>query len=60
METKLWEFTFSKEDVETLFGKPISDGEWNIIVDELYNNDELYKNTTDFIIEIVKDAITIE
>jgi len=60
MEIKVWEISYSKEDIENWFNKPISEGEWNIIVDELYNNDELYKNTTDFIIEIVKDAITIE
>ena len=43
MEIKIWEISYSREDLESEFGKPISDGEWNIIVDELYNNDALYE-----------------
>ena len=57
METKIWEYSFAKEDVETLLGKPITDGEWNIIVDELYNNDGLYDETTQYVIEIVKRVL---
>lgn len=43
MEIKVWEISYSREDLESEFGKAISDGEWNIIVDELYNNDDLYQ-----------------
>ena len=43
MEIKIWEVSYSREDLESEFGKAISDGEWNIIVDELYNNDDLYE-----------------
>jgi len=57
METKIWEITYSKEDVENYFGKPITDGEWNIIADELYNNEELYDLITGKVIEIAKAAI---
>ena len=42
METKIWDMSFSREDIEVLLGPAVSDGEWNIIVDELYNNDNLY------------------
>jgi hypothetical protein len=43
MEIKIWEVSYSRQDLESEFGKAISDGEWNIIVDELYNNDALYE-----------------
>ena len=57
METKIWEITYSKEDVENYLGKPISEGEWNIIVDELYNNDGLYNEVNEYIIQIVENAL---
>ncbi len=57
METKLWEYTFSKEDVETLLGKPLTDGEWNIIVDELYNNDGQYDETTKYVLQVVENVL---
>jgi hypothetical protein len=53
MEIKIWEISYSKEDIESWFGKAISEGEWNIIVDELYNNDELYEKTNKLIMGIV-------
>lgn len=43
MEIKIWEVSYSREDLETEFSQVITDGEWNIIVDELYNNDALYE-----------------
>ena len=57
METKIWEYSFAKEDVETLLGKPVSDGEWEIIVDELYNNDELYNALTTLAIDVAKSVL---
>jgi hypothetical protein len=57
METKIWEYSFAKEDVETLLKKPITDGEWNNIVDELYNNDELYNALTTLAMDVAKDVL---
>lgn len=57
METKVWDNSYTKEDVETLLGKLLSDGEWNIIADELYNNEELYDLITGKVYEIAKEAI---
>lgn len=57
MEIKVWDNTFTKEDVEALLGRPLSDGEWNIIADELYNDDELYDLISAKIYEIAKAAI---
>ena len=57
METKIWEYSFAKEDVETLLGKPITDGEWNIVVDELYNNDGLYNKIQAEVLKIATEAI---
>jgi hypothetical protein len=57
METKVWENSYTKEDIETLLGKPLTDGEWNIIADELYNNDKLYELITTEVMKIVYEAI---
>lgn len=57
MELKVWDNTFTKEDVEALLGRPFSDGEWNIIADELYNSDELYDLIAAKVYEIAKEAI---
>ena len=57
METKIWEYSFAKEDVETLLAKPITNGEWNIIVDELYNNDELYNSLTTLAMDVARDVL---
>lgn len=57
MEIKVWENSYTKEDVETLLGKALSEGEWNIIADELYNNEELYDLITSKVYEIAKEAI---
>jgi len=42
MESKIWDCSFSQEDIEVIIGRAVTEGEWNIIVDELYNNDTLY------------------
>ena len=57
METKIWDCSFSREDVEVSIGKALTDGEWNIVVDELYNNDELYNALQEIVITIVKEAL---
>lgn len=57
METKVWDNSYTKEDVETLLSRPLTDGEWNIIADELYNNDELYDLITGKVYEIATAAI---
>ena len=35
MEIKIWEVSYSREDLESELRKQISDGEWNILIDEL-------------------------
>lgn len=57
METKIWDCSFSQEDIEVLLGRALTDGEWNIVVDELYNNDELYNALQEIVITIVKEAL---
>jgi hypothetical protein len=57
MELKVWENSYTKEDIETLLGKPLTDGEWNIIADELYNSDTLYELITTEVMKIVYEAI---
>jgi hypothetical protein len=57
METKVWENSYTKEDIETLLGKPLSDGEWNSIADELYNSDTLYELITTEVMKIVYEAL---
>ncbi len=57
METKIWEYSISKEDIEVIFNKQISDGEWNIVVDELYNNDYLYQSITDLVTKLANNVL---
>lgn len=57
MELKVWDNSYTKDDVEVLLGRPLSEGEWNIIADELYNNEELYDLITGKVYEIAKEAI---
>ena len=57
MELKVWENSYTKEDIETLLGKPLTDGEWNIIADELYNSDTLYEMITTEVMNIVQAAL---
>jgi hypothetical protein len=60
METKIWDMSLSQQDIETLIGRQILDGEWNIVVDELYNNDVLYDTINKMVYEIARDAIGLE
>ena len=57
METKIWDCSFSREDIEVLLGAAVSDGEWNIIVDELYNNDNLYNKLQTEVLKVARAAI---
>ena len=57
METKIWDMSFAQEDIELLLGRALSEGEWNIIVDELYNNDGLYDAIKTKVMKVVLSAI---
>jgi hypothetical protein len=57
METKVWENSYTREDIEVLLGKTLTDGEWEIVVDELYNSDKLYEFITTEVMNIVQDAL---
>ncbi len=57
METKIWDMSFSREDIEVLLGAAVSDGEWNIIVDELYNSDNLYNKIQSEVLKVARAAI---
>ena len=57
METKVWDCSFTKEDIEVFRGEALSEGEWNIVVDELYNNDELYELISKAVARIAKEAL---
>jgi hypothetical protein len=57
METKIWDMSFSREDIEVLLGAAVSDGEWNIIVDELYNSDNLYNKVQSEVLKVARAAI---
>lgn len=57
MELKVWENSYTKEDIETLLGKSLTDGEWNMIADELYNSDTLYELITTEVMKIVYEAL---
>jgi hypothetical protein len=57
MEVKIWEISYAKEDIETILGRGITIGEWNIVADELYNNDTLYNDINKQVLKIVQDAI---
>ena len=57
MEIKIWDCSFSKEDVEVSIGRALTEGEWNIVVDELYNNDTLYNTVQAQVTKIALDAI---
>jgi hypothetical protein len=57
MEIKVWENSYTREDIEVLLGKPLADGEWEIVVDELYNSDKLYEMITTEVMNIVQAAL---
>lgn len=57
MEIKIWDCSFNREDVEVSIGRALTDGEWNIVVDELYNNDTLYNTVQSQVTKIALAAI---
>lgn len=57
MEIKIWENSFTKEDVETLMGRALTDVEWESIVDALYNDDNLYNETAAKVLEIATNEV---
>jgi hypothetical protein len=57
MEIKVWDNSFSKEDIEVILGTGLSEGEWEIIVDELYNNDELYAIVQATVAKVARAAL---
>ena len=57
MEIKVWDCSFSQEDIETLMGRGLSEGEWNIVVDELYNNDYLYNKVQIEVLKVANKAL---
>lgn len=60
METKIWDNAFSKEDIEVLVGREITEEEWDLVVDALYNDDDLYNQMSTKVYEIARDTIGIE
>jgi len=60
METKIWDNAFSKEDIEVLVGRGITEEEWDLVVDALYNDDDLYNQMSTKVYEIARDTIGIE
>ena len=57
MEIKVWDNSFSKEDIEVILGVGLSEGEWEIVVDELYNNDELYATVQATVAKVARAAL---
>jgi adenosine/AMP kinase len=57
METKVWENSFSKEDVEVLMGRALNEVEWESVVDALYNDDDLYNQTAAKVLEIATGEV---
>jgi hypothetical protein len=60
METKVWDNSFSKEDVEVLVGRALTEAEWDSVVDALYNDDDLYNEMATKITDIALDTVGIE
>lgn len=57
MEIKIWENSFTKEDVESLMGRALTDVEWEYVVDALYNNDNLYNEIATKILDIAINEV---
>jgi len=57
VEVKVWDNSFSKEDIEVILGQGLSEGEWEIVVDELYNNDELYATVQKTVAKVARAAL---
>jgi hypothetical protein len=60
METKVWDNSFSKEDVEVLIGRALTAVEWDSVVDALYNDDDLYNEMSTKVADIALDTIGVE
>jgi len=60
METKVWDNSFSKEDVEVLVGRALTEAEWDSVVDALYNDDDLYNEMATKITDIALDTVGVE
>jgi hypothetical protein len=60
MEIKVWDSSFTKEDIEVLIGRVLTEVEWDMVADELYNNDELYDLINRKVYEIVRDSVGLE
>lgn len=60
METKVWDNSFSKEDVEVLVGRALTEVEWDSVVDALYNDDDLYNEMSTKVADIALDTIGVE
>jgi hypothetical protein len=60
METKVWDNSFSKEDVEVLVGRALTEVEWDSVVDALYNDDDLYNEMSIKVADIALDTIGVE
>ncbi len=60
METKVWDNSFSKEDVEVLVGRALTAVEWDSVVDALYNDDDLYNEMSTKVADIALDTIGVE
>ena len=52
MEIKIWENSFTKEYVEVLMGRALTEVEWELVVDALYNNDDLYEQIAAQVLDI--------
>ncbi len=60
METKVWDNSFSKEDVEVLVGRALTAIEWDSVVDALYNDDDLYTEMSARVADIALDTVGVE
>jgi hypothetical protein len=60
METKVWDNSFSKEDVEVLVGRALTAVEWDSVVDALYNDDDLYNEMSARVADIALDTVGVE
>ena len=60
METKVWDNSFTKEDVEVLIGRALTEVEWDLVVDSLYNNDDLYDDMAVKVRDIAIDTVGVE
>ncbi len=60
METKVWDNTFTKEDIEVLMARKLDESEWELVVDALYNDDDLYTEMSARVADIALDTVGVE